>query len=143
METIESVIRDSVGSGGSDSEGYMIQKEDNLIGNQVSRWNFKIFTFTENNARVSAEIFEDYSNKTPYNFYQLLIDEDIMTMMVSGANRQTAQLKKTSPSTIHDWYNTDIADIKRFLDILFWIGQFQCTEQYSSKSKFMRIQLTL
>ncbi|KAF2900149.1 hypothetical protein ILUMI_06033 [Ignelater luminosus] len=63
----------------------------------------------------------------------------ILSMMVTKTNRYAAQCKAkdTAPmARIHDWRNSNIAEMKRFIGLIFWISlyTYPTVECYWSKS---------
>lgn len=68
-----------------------------------------------------------HSNKSRYKFYQLLLNEDIMTTMLSERNRYGAECKTKETvrrARTHVWRDMDNVEIKRFFGILFWMFFF-------------------
>ncbi|GAB6027227.1 hypothetical protein CHUAL_001515 [Chamberlinius hualienensis] len=56
-----------------------------LFGSVTSK-NLKTFNFLVMDPGVSAELHGDYYNKMPEDFYNLMINEDIIAMMVTETN---------------------------------------------------------
>lgn len=86
-ETIEEVIQNMTEDYNSD--------EDPNINSHVSiindiRWgpvtgeNLKQFEFIEQNYGFCNELYESHYNKTPYDFYKLFINSEILNLMVNN-----------------------------------------------------------
>ncbi|KAK9687222.1 hypothetical protein QE152_g36596 [Popillia japonica] len=76
-----------------------IESDDDAADNEifdiecgpVTRNNIKYFQFSENSG-VRISLYEDY-HKTPYDFYKLLITDEIIQLCVTETNRYAAQEK--------------------------------------------------
>ncbi|CAH1380907.1 unnamed protein product [Tenebrio molitor] len=91
METKEGVIQDSVASDDNVEEEIPRHSGD-LAWNSVTGLNLKNLLFTELNPGVNTEL-QEYYMKSPLEFYELFLDEEILSMMVTETNRYAAQCR--------------------------------------------------
>lgn len=133
-QTIEQVVRAfTVDSDSSDEDNTC----DDQGWNNVTGEHLKNFPFVVANAGISPHLYENYIDKNPIDFYELFINEDIISMMVSETNRYAYQCKakESAPKArIHRWQDTDIPEMKKFIGILLWMGlcQYPSIESYWS-----------
>jgi len=62
---------------------------------------------------------------TPYDFYSLFIDDEVLNLLVIETNRYACDLRSTprSPkSRFNKWVDVDTVEIKTFLGIVMWMG---------------------
>lgn len=136
-KSIEKVIQDFAVSSSSDEEENSAD-DGQITWTTVTGLKLKKFTFTEPNPGVNLLLYENYFDKSPLEFYQLFLDEDILTMMVTETNRYGAQCQKkeTAPKArIHNWQDTNVEELQRFIGLLLWMGlvQYPSIESYWSK----------
>jgi hypothetical protein len=137
METIEGVIEDSVASD-DNVEEEIPRNSGDLAWNSVTGLNLKNLLFTEPNPGVNTELYAEYYMKSPLEFYELFLDEEILSMMVTETNRYAAQCraKQNAPKAIiHDWQDTTAVEMKKIIGIILWMGlvQYPSIESYWSK----------
>jgi hypothetical protein len=114
METIDEVIQDSVASD-DNVEEEIPRNSGDLAWKSVTGLNLKNLLFTEPNPGVNTELYAEYYTKSPLEFYELFLDEEILSMMVTETNRYAAQCraKQNAPKArIHDWQDTTAVEIK-------------------------------
>lgn len=126
-QTIEDVISQFLLDDSSSSD-----EEDNVdLANNLT-WgpvlgNLKNFLFTEQNPGVKAIIYEEFYNKTPYDFYKLMVSDELINYIVIETNRYAQQCKQkntSQKSRIIKWVDTNSEEIEKFLGIIVWMGLF-------------------
>lgn len=127
-ETIEDVIAQfRLDESSSEPENTSPPIGDPIWG-PVRGNNLKHFPLTEPNPGVKAEIYERFYDKTPYDFYKLMVTDDIISHIVLETNRYAEQCKTRNnlpKSRIKTWANTTSDEIERFFGIIMWMGLFQ------------------
>ncbi|KAJ8927402.1 hypothetical protein NQ314_020182, partial [Rhamnusium bicolor] len=141
MDTIEQVIRDNL----TDNDDKMniddeLMTSEDIIWEDMSGAHLKTFQFTEGNtAGIKLELYERYYDKDPWDFYKLLVNQEIITMMVEETNKYAEQCKakeQAPKARIHEWYNTNEEEMEKFIDPFLWMGlvSFPTIESYWSKN---------
>lgn len=127
--TIEDVIRNFRLQSASSSEDEDIQASDNQPSwNPVRGIHLKKNPFTENDPGVKTEIHNQFFDKSPYNFYKLMVPDDVINHIVVETNRYAAQSKNKNirrKSRIQKWMDTNSEEIERFFGIIMWMGLCQ------------------
>lgn len=126
-QTIEDVISKFllVDSSSSDEEDN-VDLAANLTWGPVLG-NLKFFLFTEQNPGVKAIIYEEFYNKSPYDFYKLMVSDELINHIVIETNRYAQQCKQKNTlqkSRIIRWVDTNLEEIEKFLGIIIWMGLF-------------------
>ncbi|KAG5869232.1 hypothetical protein JTB14_035668 [Gonioctena quinquepunctata] len=77
------------------------------------------FLETENGTGFKAELYETMYNKTPYDFYKLFVNDDIINLMVTETNRYADQcIEKTVYRNARDTYVFSCGDCEIVLGTL-------------------------
>lgn len=118
-QTIEQVVENYICDTTRRSDDEQDYDTDNaqVTSNPETGLNLKQFSFTEPNPGINVQIYGDYYNKSPIDFYELFVDKNILSMMVIETNRYATQCKakeNASKARIHNWQETNI-DEKNFL----------------------------
>ncbi|KAG5874317.1 hypothetical protein JTB14_010518 [Gonioctena quinquepunctata] len=97
-DTIEDVIQQMQVSSSGDEEDDQQVTHGTYVWGPVTGSYPKKFDFleTENGTGFKAELYETMYNKTPYDFYKLFVNDDIINLMVTETNRYADQcIEKT------------------------------------------------
>ncbi|KAG5884257.1 hypothetical protein JTB14_011746 [Gonioctena quinquepunctata] len=97
-DTIEDVIQQMQVSSSGDEEDDQQVTHGTYVWGPVTGSYLKKFDFleTENGTGFKAELYETMYNKTPYDFYKLFVNDDIINLMVTETNRYADQcIEKT------------------------------------------------
>lgn len=83
--------------------------------------------FNPNNEPVGInhDIIDTLSKGSPYDFYSLFLDNDVIHLLVEETNRYAKSLLSTriSPhSRLHTWVDVTSNEMKTFLGIIMWMG---------------------
>lgn len=83
--------------------------------------------FNPNNEPVgiNPDIIETLIEGSPYDFYSLFLDDDLIHLLVEETNRYAKSLLSTriSPhSRLHTWVDVTSVEMKTFLGIIMWMG---------------------
>lgn len=83
--------------------------------------------FNPNNEPVGInhDIIDTLAEGTPYDFYSLFLDNDVIHLLVKETNRYAKSLLSTriSPkSRLHKWVDVTSNEMKTFLGIIMWMG---------------------
>ncbi|KAG5892800.1 hypothetical protein JTB14_007302 [Gonioctena quinquepunctata] len=111
-----------------------------IVWGPVNGDNLHKFTFEDkDSAGFSGFLYENFYNKSPLEFYEYFVDDDISFMMVEETNRYALQNREKSEkksARIATWRNTDVAEMERFLGIVIWMGlcRFPSLQSYWSKN---------
>lgn len=127
-ETIENVIMQFQIDNASSSEDEVIQPANQPTWSPVTGNHLKTFPFAENDPGVKPEVHTQFFDKNPYNFYKLMVPDDIMNEIAFETNRYAAQCKNKNilrKSRIQKWVDTNLEEIERFLGIIMWMGLYQ------------------
>lgn len=85
-QTIEEVIKNMTANSDEDildsSTQNNVQIED-IIWGPVTDDSLNNFGFVDEGSGYRVELYDTYSNKTPYDFYKLFLDEDLLHILVS------------------------------------------------------------
>lgn len=129
-----------------------IESDDDSADNEIFdiEWgpvtgnNIKYFQFSENSG-VRISLYEDY-HKTPYDFYKLLITDEIIQLCVTETNRYAAQekVKGTRKSRIQEWKDTTPNEMEKFIGCIMWMGlvALPSISAYWSKSFIYKNELS-
>ncbi|XP_023017729.2 uncharacterized protein [Leptinotarsa decemlineata] len=117
-ETIEDVIAQFRVDESSSEDDDSLPTSDPTWG-PVQGNHLKDFPFTEPNPGIKSEIYERFYDKTPYDFYKLMLPDYIISHIVLETNRYTEQCKRNNNlrmSRIKAWADTNSEEIERFLE---------------------------
>jgi len=83
--------------------------------------------FNPNNEPVgiNPDIIETLIEGSPYDFYSLFLDDDVIHLLVEETNRYAKSLLSTrisSHSRLHTWVDVTSVEMKTFLGIIMWMG---------------------
>lgn len=122
-EIIESVIAQNAYDNTSDDEN---ESPDTLpiSWNSLTGNYKKNFPFAEGKPGIDAFLYDNYE-KSPYEVYKMIINDDIFQLFVTETNRYAAQEKDKSifrKSRIKDWKDTNQEEMENFLGIIMWMG---------------------
>lgn len=90
---------------------------------------------------INPDIFDTMIDGSPLDFYQLIVDDGILSKIVIETNRYASQQisgKNISPhSRLNKWKDTNVIELKQFFGLLMWTGlvQLPTYELYWSNSK--------
>ncbi|KAF2898136.1 hypothetical protein ILUMI_08034 [Ignelater luminosus] len=102
----------------SDEDDINQETNTNFAWMQVSGIYLNDFSFTENNSKIRRHIYDDYQ-KSPYDFYKMLITDEIFQLFVNETNLYAHQ-EKTKSSTpisrIKQWRDTNQVEMKNSLN---------------------------
>lgn len=109
-----------------------------IIWREVSGENLRNINFSEQNAGIETSVYENY-DKTPYDFYKIIINDEIFQLFVEETNKYAAQEKNKNVfrrARIQNWKNTDQDEIEKFIGCLMWMGivSFPSISSYWSTS---------
>ncbi|CAI6357273.1 unnamed protein product [Macrosiphum euphorbiae] len=74
---------------------------------------------------INPDILETLYDGTPYDFYCLFIDDEVLNLLLIETNRYARNLLLTPrapKSRLSKWVDVDIPEIKTFLGIVMWMG---------------------
>lgn len=78
---------------------------------------------------VNPDILETMIDATPYDFFSLFVDDEIINLIVTETNRYAEQQQQKpnikQKSRIKNWTPTDPDEIRNFLGIILWMGLVQ------------------
>lgn len=85
----------------------------------------KDFPFTETSPGIVPELYDKFEN-TPYDFYKMIIDDELFGLFVTETNRYATQERqkkekeknKKSCTKIYKWKDTNEEELEKFLGIL-------------------------
>lgn len=121
-DTIEDVISMSRTHDLSDVDEHLVPS---ITWAQVSGDNLKSFQFTAQNTGVLMDLFENFIDKTPVDFFKLFLDDDTLELLVTETNRYAGQ-KKISNSLprarIKKWKDTYKQEMEVFIGLQIWMG---------------------
>ncbi|KAL4125889.1 hypothetical protein QTP88_010126 [Uroleucon formosanum] len=84
-----------------------------------------LFNQTNETVGINPDIIDCLSEGTPFDFYSLFLDDEIIQLLVEETNRYAAELLKSvvSPhSHLKQWENVTRTEMKKFLGIIMWMG---------------------
>lgn len=88
-----------------------------------------IFNSSNEITDINPDLFDYMIDRSPLDFYELLVNEDILKKIVIETNRYAFQQicnKHVSPhSRLSKWQDTNVTEIKQFLGLLLWTGLVQ------------------
>lgn len=82
-ETIENVIQQMRSISSSDDEEEQHDNNCEYQWQKVTGLNLKKINFDEERTGFRADLYETMFNKTPYDFYKLFVNDDIINLMVN------------------------------------------------------------
>lgn len=74
---------------------------------------------------INHDIIDTLTEGSPYDFYSLFLDNDVIHLLVKETNRYVKSLLSTriSPhSRLHTWVDVTSNEMKTFLGIIMWMG---------------------
>lgn len=112
----------------SDQESIDLNPDNqfDLIWGSVTGNNIKIIDFSEANHGIRADLYVNYE-KSPYDFYKMIINDEIIDLFVTETNKYAAQEKNKVNFThgrLNKWKDTDKNEMEKFIGILMWMGLF-------------------
>ncbi|XP_022177033.1 piggyBac transposable element-derived protein 5-like [Myzus persicae] len=84
-----------------------------------------LFNQTNETVGINPDIIDCLSEGTPFDFYSLFLDDEIIQLLVKETNRYAAELLKSvvSPhSRLKQWETVTPTEMKKFLGIIMWMG---------------------
>jgi len=81
--------------------------------------------FNSESFGINPDILETLNDGTPYDFYSLFIDDEVLNLLVIETNRYARDLLSTPrgpKSRLNKWVDVDTVEIKIFLGIVMWMG---------------------
>ncbi|KAJ3642669.1 hypothetical protein Zmor_025430 [Zophobas morio] len=139
LDTINDVIERCMEEGSDeDNANEHCDNTNELTWEDVSGRNLKLFPFTEINVGVKEEIYAEYYDKGPYEFFKLFLTDELISMMVIETNRYATQCKASATlpkARIREWHDTNCEEMESFIGTLVWMGlcPFSSIEAYWSK----------
>ncbi|KAJ8968491.1 hypothetical protein NQ314_002279 [Rhamnusium bicolor] len=124
-KAIESVIRQMDSLSSSDEEENQNTNDCDYQWETVTGSHLKKISFNENSTGFRAELYETMYNKTPYDFYKLFVNDDIINLIVTETNRYAAQriAKNVHPNArVKSWKPTNAEEIEKLLGTILWMG---------------------
>lgn len=79
--------------------------------------NLKVFQFDSGNSGITSNLYENYYDKEPSDFYKIMINEDILNLIVEETNRYASQCvlkNRYKRSRVTAWRNTDREEMEIF-----------------------------
>ncbi|KAF2882178.1 hypothetical protein ILUMI_24004 [Ignelater luminosus] len=127
-EIIEQVIAHNINyEDESDEDNINQETNTNFAWMQVFGIHLNDFSFTENNSGIRRHIYDDYQ-KSPYDFYKMLITDEIFQLFVNETNLYAHQEKtknSTPNSRIKQRRDTGQVEMDKFIGCLMWMGLMQ------------------
>ena len=127
-EIIEQVIQQNINYS---DEGTELEKNSEarseVTWSDVTGVNFNNIPFTVPNPGICTPLF-DFFEKSPYEFYKMLVTDEIFDLFVSETNLYAEQQKsreKSSKARIQKWKSTDRAEMEKFVGCIMWMGLVQ------------------
>lgn len=74
---------------------------------------------------INPDIIETLYDGTPYDFFSLFIDDEVLSLLVVETNRYGNYLCSTPlgpKSRLRQWVEVDIMEMKTFLGLIIWMG---------------------
>jgi len=112
------------------------EDQDNQSDSELLTWgpvrgNLNNIPFNPNNLDVgiNPDIIQTMADCSPYEFYKLFFDDDVLDFLIEEINRYASQLLinrsiKTFPR-IKKLYPVDRTEMNNFLGIAMWMGLVQ------------------
>lgn len=107
----------------------IVTKDDEVIIWHAVEGNLNTFNFRPNeNPGLSQYARQKLVSNTPFEFYSLFLDDEILDLIISETNRYAEQriisgiLKESVPRYLQSWYDTTKDEILTFLGIVLWMG---------------------
>lgn len=100
----------------------------------------KNFHFDVQNTGINPDIYVNYHDKEPYDFFTIFLTPEVLANIVNQTNIYAEQQKKKTKFTksrFHKWVNTNEDEIKKFMGIILWMGlaRFPDMSDYWSKNE--------
>lgn len=110
--------------------------QDNQSDTELLTWgpvrgNLNYIPFNPNNldVGVNPDIIQTMADCSPYEFYKLFFDNDVLDFLIEETNRYASQLLVNRSvktfSRIKKWYPVDRTEMNNFLGIVMWMGLVQ------------------
>jgi len=125
------------------------EDQDNQSDSELLTWgpvrgNLNNIPFNPNNldVGVNPDIIQTMADCSPYEFYKLFFDDDVLDFLIEETNRHASQsLVNRSVKTfsrIKKWYPVDRTEMNNFLGIVMWMGlvQMPSLSDYWKKKTF-------
>jgi len=123
--SIDAVIRQYAEQFDSESEDENNVSRDNavsdVIWSNVSGTAMKNFHFDVQNTGINPDIYVNYHDKEPYDFFTIFLTPEVLANIVNQTNIYAEQQKnktKFPKSRLHKWVNTNKDEIKKFMGII-------------------------
>lgn len=128
-KTIEMVIQQNLNYEQEEAlDENEIDRVTNISWSPVTGMYLRKIPLTVTNSGIQTSIYESYL-KRPYDFYKMMINDDIIDMFVSQTNLYAEQQKvvqeRVKKSRIHAWRNTNREEMEKFLGCIMWMGLVQ------------------
>ncbi|KAJ8930105.1 hypothetical protein NQ314_017133 [Rhamnusium bicolor] len=100
----------------------MIEQSPTRYWGPVTGNNKKNLQFSDNSG-IHTSLYDNY-HKTSYDFFKLLITDDIIQLCVTETNRYAAQekAKGSRRSRIQEWKDTTQDEMEKFIGCIMWMG---------------------
>lgn len=84
-----------------------------------------VFNPNEEPFGINPDIIETLNNGSPYDFFCLFVDDEVLNLLVIETNRYGNSLYASAQrpkSRLKEWVETDIVEMRTFLGIIMWMG---------------------
>ncbi|KAJ8964004.1 hypothetical protein NQ314_005216 [Rhamnusium bicolor] len=132
---IESVIAQNIDYNDDETDFLEQHIETNLMWGPVTGNYLKNISLTLNDSGIHSHIYDLYQ-KTPYDFYKMMITNEIFQLFINEMNVYAQQEKNkntTRRSRIQNWKDTTQEEMEKFIGCLMWMGLLQSIRDYWSK----------
>lgn len=124
-DTIEAVISQYCHQEAENETNDDNATEANINWSTVSGSFLKTFDFTPPHVGPHSNIIENYLTKSPVDFFEIFLGDDVLSLIVTETNRYAHQVINkglSEKSRVHRWKDTNSEEIKTFFGICLWMG---------------------
>lgn len=125
-QTIDDVIAQYMFDSDNESREISGAEPVDIAWGPITGNNMQSFDFIVQNVGVHPEICQNYTNKTPIDFFCLFVTDDIFDLMVVETNRyanQNLHNPHLEPKArLRQWKDTDPQEMRIFFGIVLWMG---------------------
>ncbi|KAL4090841.1 hypothetical protein QTP88_025607 [Uroleucon formosanum] len=118
---------DNSSSEDESSASPVMRGDGNEWNNVIDEQPYSNVIFNPNNecVGINGDIVETMVDCSPYDFFALFFDDEVLKLIVVETNRYANDKKKSNLSRnvrIKMWKETDVKEIKTFFGLIIWMG---------------------